>query len=131
MSKMRSKLATRLNMPNVVADKLAKVKLGIQISPGNTEMCYMSRAPWLAAVSVQLLCLDVHPSRPNLAATGASGGCVVLWDLRFQAQPLAHTGSREAAGDVWEVRAASCSPSVVLQCVLICNVAMNFNDCGS
>jgi hypothetical protein len=55
---------------------------------------------------VQLLCLDVHPSRPNLAATGSSGGCVALWDLRFQAAPLALTGSPAAAGDVWEVSKA-------------------------
>lgn len=56
---------------------------------------------------VQLLCLDVHKSRPNLAATGSSGGCVALWDLRFQSAPLALTGSPAAAGDVWEVRFAT------------------------
>uniref|UniRef100_A0A383WJE8 Uncharacterized protein n=1 Tax=Tetradesmus obliquus TaxID=3088 RepID=A0A383WJE8_TETOB len=58
----------------------------------------------------QLLCLDVHPSRPNLAATGASGGCVALWDLRFQAAPLALTGSPAAAGDVWELKFDPCEP---------------------
>lgn len=55
------------------------------------------------ALSLQLLCLDIHPSRPNLAATGASGGTVAIWDLRFQSAPLALTGSRPATGDVCQV----------------------------
>ncbi|KAF6265931.1 hypothetical protein COO60DRAFT_1697591 [Scenedesmus sp. NREL 46B-D3] len=58
----------------------------------------------------QLLCLDVHPSRPNLAATGALGGGVALWDLRFQAGPLALAGSAAAAGDVWELKFDPCEP---------------------
>lgn len=57
---------------------------------------------------LQLLCLDVHPSRPNLAATGASGGSVALWDLRFSSEPMCVTGSAQASGDVWEVR--TCLP---------------------
>eukprot|EP00878_Enallax_costatus_P025718 GHUV01027543.1.p1 GENE.GHUV01027543.1~~GHUV01027543.1.p1 ORF type:complete len:358 (+),score=97.04 GHUV01027543.1:464-1537(+) len=58
----------------------------------------------------QLLCLDVHPSRPNLAATGASGGTIALWDLRFQSAPLALTGDSAAAGDVWELKFGPCEP---------------------
>ncbi|KAF8071084.1 NUP43 [Scenedesmus sp. PABB004] len=58
----------------------------------------------------QMLCLGVHPSRPNLAATGASGGCVALWDLRFASAPLALAGAPGAAGDVWELRFDPCEP---------------------
>lgn len=58
----------------------------------------------LLVLLLQLLCLDVHPSRPTLAATGGSAGTVAIWDLRFQAAPLALTGARPASGDVCQVR---------------------------
>lgn len=51
----------------------------------------------------QLHCLAVHPSRPNLAATGGSGGTVAVWDLRMAAAPAAAAGLG-GGGDVWEVR---------------------------
>jgi hypothetical protein len=40
-----------------------------------------------------------------MAATGASGGAVALWDLRFTSAPLTSASPPQAAGDVWEVRA--------------------------
>ncbi|EFJ49489.1 hypothetical protein VOLCADRAFT_120749 [Volvox carteri f. nagariensis] len=48
--------------------------------------------------------LQVHPSRPDVCATGGSGGSVALWDLRAAARPLALTQPDIAAGPVWEVR---------------------------
>lgn len=66
-----------------------------------------------AAAACQTLCLDVHPSRPHLAATGGAGGCpVALWDLRASACAAAllppPVNPAVAAGlpppDVWEVR---------------------------
>lgn len=59
----------------------------------------------LVYAAPQLLCLDVHPSRPTLAATGSSGGTVAIWDLRFHTAPLALTGPRPTAGDVNQVGA--------------------------
>jgi hypothetical protein len=58
--------------------------------------------------------LDVHPSRPNVCATGSSDGTVALWDLRYEAAPLAF--ALPAAGEdlhgpggaVWEVRFDRC-----------------------
>lgn len=66
-----------------------------------------------AAAARQTLCLDVHPSRPHLAATGGAGGCpVALWDLRSMtcaaalvpppANPAVAAGALPP--DVWEVR---------------------------
>ena len=53
-----------------------------------------------------MLHLDVHPLRPHLCASGAGGGCVALWDLRFINAPLALTPPQpELAGCTWEVRA--------------------------
>jgi hypothetical protein len=69
-----------------------------------------------AAAARQTLCLDVHPSRPHLAATAGAGGCpVALWDLRAMAcaaslVAVPHVSAAAAAGagmpapDVWEVR---------------------------
>ncbi len=48
--------------------------------------------------------LDVHASRPNLAATSGSLGEVALWDLRFAARPVVATAPGGDLGDVWEVR---------------------------
>jgi hypothetical protein len=63
----------------------------------------------------QLLSLAVHPSRPNLAATGSTGGAVAVWDLRFASAPAAFTGAasssgrdKAGSGDVWRVRGAQC-----------------------
>lgn len=64
----------------------------------------------LTAPTVQLLCLDIHPSRPTLAATGASGGTVAIWDLRFNSAPLALAGARPATGDVCQVGSDTNSP---------------------
>ena len=52
----------------------------------------------------QINCVAVHPSRPHLAASGASAGSVAVWDLRFAARP-AHATLPGDAGEVWEVRA--------------------------
>ncbi|KAG2501025.1 hypothetical protein HYH03_000845 [Edaphochlamys debaryana] len=49
-------------------------------------------------------CLQVHPSRPDVCASGGSGGAVALWDLRAASRPLALTELDAAAGPVWEVR---------------------------
>ena len=54
----------------------------------------------------QINCVAVHPSRPHLAASGASAGSVAVWDLRFAARP-AHATLPGDAGEVWEVRAQS------------------------
>ncbi|GLC34636.1 hypothetical protein PLESTB_001239900 [Pleodorina starrii] len=48
--------------------------------------------------------LQVHPSRPDMCASGGSGGSVALWDLRAASRPLALTQLDVAAGPVWEVR---------------------------
>jgi hypothetical protein len=56
-----------------------------------------------AGAARQLLCLDVHPARPNVAASGGSGGTVAVWDLRMAAAPAA-AGGLAGGGDVWEVR---------------------------
>eukprot|EP00775_Hariotina_reticulata_P006192 gene6192-6428_t len=60
----------------------------------------MLSASWLASGS----------ARPNMAATGASGGGVALWDLRFTCAPLTTAGGPQAAGDVWEVKFDPCEP---------------------
>ncbi len=57
-------------------------------------------------IARQLFCVDVHPARPNVCATGSTGGTVALWDLRFDSAPMAWGPVEGAAGDVWEVRAA-------------------------
>jgi len=41
----------------------------------------------------ELTCCRVHPARPGLVATGASGGTVCVWDLRAAARPLAVTAA--------------------------------------
>jgi hypothetical protein len=56
-----------------------------------------------AGAGRQLLCLDIHPARPNVAASGGSGGAVAVWDLRMAAAPAAAAGLA-GGGDVWEVR---------------------------
>jgi hypothetical protein len=78
-------------------------KLPHPVSP-SAQWCVCCRHSVL--LLLQLLCLDVHPSRPTLAATGGSAGTVAIWDLRFQAAPLALTGGRSAYGDVCQVRGA-------------------------
>ncbi|KAK9822707.1 hypothetical protein WJX81_005335 [Elliptochloris bilobata] len=57
----------------------------------------------LTEADCQINCIAVHPSRPHLAASGASAGCVAVWDLRFAAAP-AHASLPGDAGEVWEVR---------------------------
>jgi len=47
--------------------------------------------------------LAVHPSRPNLCASGSSGGHVALWDLRFASAPAGVMASPSGA-DIWEVQ---------------------------
>ncbi|KAI8477010.1 MAG: hypothetical protein J3K34DRAFT_515984 [Monoraphidium minutum] len=56
-----------------------------------------------AGAARQLLCLDVHRSRPNLCASGGSGGAVALWDLRMASAPVSAPGLG-GGGDVWEVQ---------------------------
>ncbi|KXZ44341.1 hypothetical protein GPECTOR_69g434 [Gonium pectorale] len=48
--------------------------------------------------------LQVHPSRPDICASGGSSGAVALWDLRASTRPLALAGGDPGAGPVWEVR---------------------------
>lgn len=54
-------------------------------------------------VQGQIFSLAVHPSRPNLCATGGTGGCVALWDLRFTSSPLSYAPPEPGAGAVWDV----------------------------
>lgn len=55
----------------------------------------------------QITCLDVHPSRPNLCASGSSQGTVSVWDLRFTRAPVSFALPEEdtaVGGEVWECR---------------------------
>ena len=68
-------------------------------------------------VDQQMNCVAVHPSRPHLAATGASAGTVAVWDLRFAARP-AHATLPGDAGEVWEVRVWPFEPQkAAMRCV--------------
>eukprot|EP00198_Chlamydomonas_reinhardtii_P012438 XP_001701775.1 hypothetical WD40 domain protein [Chlamydomonas reinhardtii] len=49
--------------------------------------------------------LQVHPSRPDVCASGGAGGSVALWDLRSSTRPLGLTPLDANAGPVWEVLA--------------------------
>lgn len=88
----------------------------------HSPCCIAHTAFEVICLLLQLLCLDVHTSRPNLAATGSSGGSISLWDLRFQSAPLSLAGHETVAGDVWEVRppclfvchTCNCEPSAPL-----------------
>lgn len=70
---------------------------------------------WPQGTQRQILSLDVHPSRPHLCASGASGGTLALWDLRFEAPPALHALQEDTAGDVWQVRLLSITWSVVVR----------------
>ena len=54
-----------------------------------------------------ILCVDVHPSRPHLCATGHEGGLIALWDLRKETHPFQQFSRLSASGNgfghVWEV----------------------------
>eukprot|EP00798_Chlamydomonas_sp_ICE-L_P002123 gene2123-18168_t len=70
--------------------------------------CSYSNGRWAdTQLFVTVHCLQVHPSRPDVCATGGSGGTLAIWDLRFASRPLVWTppGSGQAgSGDVWEVK---------------------------
>ncbi|KAK9809221.1 hypothetical protein WJX72_011562 [[Myrmecia] bisecta] len=52
----------------------------------------------------RIQCLDVHPSRPHLCASGSSNGTVTVWDLRFDRPPRLCSVADQAGGGVWQVR---------------------------
>ncbi|GAQ90182.1 hypothetical protein KFL_006090080 [Klebsormidium nitens] len=48
-----------------------------------------SRSPAAGAASLEsTTCMDVHPSRKYLCVVGGASGAVLMWDLRWQRQPL-------------------------------------------
>ena len=72
----------------------------------------------------QIHCLDVHPAQPFTCATGASQGCVALWDLRFAAAPSAACLTSEDAGDVLEVRSTAAVDKKVGCCIIPSHLAV-------
>lgn len=72
-----------------------------QVDWGHTGVKHLDH---MQGAARQMLCLDVHPARPNLCATGSSGGTVVVWDLRMEAAPVTAASTAGVTGDVWEVR---------------------------
>jgi len=51
----------------------------------------------------RITCLDVHPSRPHLCATGSSAATAAVWDLRFQAAPVSRSAGPTCHGDATDV----------------------------
>jgi len=51
----------------------------------------------------RITCLDVHPSRPHLCATGSSAATAAVWDLRFQAAPVSRSAGPTCHGDATDI----------------------------
>lgn len=70
-------------------------------------LSFEAAQPPTSPLHTQVHSLSIHPSRPDLCASGGSDGRVTLWDLRSAAQPAGVAASPSGA-DVWEVRAGCC-----------------------
>ena len=88
-----------------------------------TTTTAMSSAPHVMG-NQMILCVDVHPSRPHVCATGHEDGLVCVWDLRKENKPVSYNHllqteenniinnnnmngrKRKGFGHVWEVKFA-------------------------